>query len=570
MITIHNLLEHYPSIDKKDLPQILQKDYPFVSENIDLYNDDDDIKMYIDTYIQKLNEWLIKKGNMPEKGKPTKGVAPVKDIPKAEDDKSMVVVSKQKGSGKYKPFNLSKNQQGRLLSSATGIESEKQLSEVIRQLDKLSEQNPDMTYRIVTKRNTNKVIYKTGTKKTQASKPKKEPKSKIPKGKPIEKLPADVAYIKRYASMHGKQKTRQQVLSLLHSLQKAITERTLNKTMPYAKEIDMIQGELIVCYEKMGTSALIEVNTKALSHYLDIVNSFEPMLSVSYLKQYIALNGKEGIKDKAKALAGRIRKAVDTGKISKSDRYARQLEAAYGTLIAYTDKTLTISQAELNGLSGLGEQGLGFIAPIVAGVAANVLAHQFNKAIENKGTVISSTQLAGMEFETLSLTGEYKDLIGIPSKNFSAMVYGMPGSGKTTWCIRFAKYLAQYHGLKVLFATIEEGINHTAAEKLKRLQAAHVNLSIADYMPDNLSTYHVVFIDSINSFRYSTDDLRALRNSYPGIIFIYIFQVTKEGKFKGSQEYEHDVDVVIRAEDGVVSTVGSKNRFGAGASMRLW
>lgn len=163
--------------------------------------------------------------------------------------------------------------------------------------------------------------------------------------------------------------------------------------------------------------------------------------------------------------------------------------------------------------------------------------------------VLSSVELAGMEFETLPLTGDYKRLIGIPSRNFSAMVYGMPGSGKTSFCIMFAKYLAEMLTMKVLFATIEEGINHTIQEKVLRLNTVHPNLSIASYMPE---------------------DVKALRNLYPNTIFISIFQVTKEGKYKGSQEYEHDVDVVIRAENGTVSTVGCKNRFGAGGEINVF
>lgn len=184
--------------------------------------------------------------------------------------------------------------------------------------------------------------------------------------------------------------------------------------------------------------------------------------------------------------------------------------------------------------------------------------------------VLSSIELAGMEFETLPLTGDYKRLIGIPSRNFSAMVYGMPGSGKTSFCIMFAKYLAEMLTMKVLFATIEEGINHTIQEKVLRLNAVHPNLSIASYMPEDLSMYDVVFIDSVNTFRYLPEDVKALRNLYPNTIFISIFQVTKEGKYKGSQEYEHDVDVVIRAENGTVSTVGCKNRFGAGGEINVF
>lgn len=168
--------------------------------------------------------------------------------------------------------------------------------------------------------------------------------------------------------MHGKVKTAEQILRMLHSLQKAMTDRTINKTQPYAKEIDEIQNQLIECYSKMGKAVEIVIDSKRLDHYQSIVNSLNPMLSVTYLKQYISLNGKDGV----------------------------------------------------------------------------------------------------------------------------------------------------------------------------------------------------------NSFRYTTDDLRTLIRTDPNMIFVCIFQTTKDGNFKGSQEFQHDVDVVIRADNETISTQGCKNRFGGNGEMKVW
>ena len=46
----------------------------------------------------------------------------------------------------------------------------------------------------------------------------------------------------------------------------------------------------------------------------------EGMLSVVLLKSYVALNGKRDIKDKAEKLFNRIKKTVQQGKITKSDK----------------------------------------------------------------------------------------------------------------------------------------------------------------------------------------------------------------------------------------------------------
>ncbi|MEY4661351.1 MAG: hypothetical protein RLZZ42_1303, partial [Bacteroidota bacterium] len=83
----------------------------------------------------------------------------------------------------------------------------------------------------------------------------------------VELIDTDVLFIKRYAAMHGKVKSQAQILTLLHSLQKAIIERRIGKDSPYAKEIDMMQKQLISCYEKMGDMAEIKIDSKNLKRY---------------------------------------------------------------------------------------------------------------------------------------------------------------------------------------------------------------------------------------------------------------------------------------------------------------
>ena len=172
----------------------------------------------------------------------------------------------------------------------------------------------------------------------------------------VEHIDTDVQFIKRYAAMHGKVKSQAQILTLLHSLQKAIVERRIGKVSPYAEEVETMQQQLISCYEKMGDMAEIKIDSKNLKRYLEIAHSQEGMLSVLLLKSYIALNGKRDVKDKVERLFRRIKKSVDQGKITKSDKYADKLNEAYQTLKSYIDGDsvmLNINKAQLNGLMGL-------------------------------------------------------------------------------------------------------------------------------------------------------------------------------------------------------------------------
>ena len=372
----------------------------------------------------------------------------------------------------------------------------------------------------------------------------------------VEHIDVEVQFIKRYAAMHGKVKSQTQVLTLLHSLQKAIVERKIRKDSPYAKEIEMMQNQLITCYEKMGDMAEIKIDSKNLKRYLEIAHSQEGMLSVVLLKAYIALNGKRDVKDKADRLFKRIKKSVDQGKITKSDKYADKLNEAYQTLKSYIDGDsvmLNINKAQLNGLMGiLGEN--------LFGQKKSLNGHE-----EDNGMIVSSGELLAMDFQTIGLKGKYRELIGDPSVGFTAMVYGLPKSGKSTMCLDFANYLASHHG-KVLYCAIEEGFGYTLKEKIERLKAHHSNLYITDRVPENLNDFQFVFIDSVSKAGMDVNAIDQLRKMHPDTSFIFIYHTTKEGNFKGVNEHAHEVDVIVQVDKGKATSTG---RFNAGGSMEI-
>lgn len=196
---------------------------------------------------------------------------------------------------------------------------------------------------------------KPATRKTVAAKPKVKPKPQY-NTTPVERIDSEVAFIRRYAAMNGKVKTQAQVLTLLHGLQKAILDRRITKDSPYAKEIKLMQSQLIGLYEKMGDAAEIQIEPKNLKRYQEIAYSQSNMTSVLLLKAYIALNGKKQVKEKAERLISRMRKLVQSGKITKEDRYVIQLNQAFVNLNEYVKNNpsmLTISRSELNGIKTL-------------------------------------------------------------------------------------------------------------------------------------------------------------------------------------------------------------------------
>ena len=96
------------------------------------------------------------------------------------------------------------------------------------------------------------------------------------------------------------------------------------------------------------------------------------------------------------------------------------------------------------------------------------------------------------------------------------------------------------------------------------------NPNIAEHLPKNLDPFDVIILDNVNTFGFDSAALRSLCKKYLDKIFIWIFQTTKNGMFRGSQEYQHDCDVAIEVKNGVATTENHKNRFGANGTFEIF
>jgi hypothetical protein len=172
------------------------------------------------------------------------------------------------------------------------------------------------------------------------------------------------------------------------------------------------------------------------------------------------------------------------------------------------------------------------------------------------GTSVQSTRFLGATFDTFNFTGKWENFIGKPDRNFKIMIYGKGGSGKSTFALKFAHYLASSIGKRVLYVAGEEKLGYTLHEKIERLNVAHPNLYMNDKLKD-LSKSDVIFIDSVNTLALEPSDLERLPENKA---YVWIFQCTKDGKYRGSQAFEHNADTVIEVEN-MTAKMG-KNRFG--------
>lgn len=369
------------------------------------------------------------------------------------------------------------------------------------------------------------------------AKPMFNKKSKAPKkefeGEYVEILSPEISFIKRYCNLQGKRvsEVRERVRLLLASLQKAIVEKKIRKTSNYADTIMRIQSNLIKLLATPGTT---EINIVNIDELKATCGEFAVMPNARIVKAYLSIQGKENVKERAKALMKRVETSKDT-----TGRFNSEMADIKRSLERYIDgetDTPELSQQTLAGLRG------------IAGIS--------DKKKVASGNALGSVEFLATNFKILPFSGKWKQLIGSPSEPFKIMIYGKAGNGKSSCALQLAQYLATL-GKRVLYVSDEEKISYTLQEKMKRFNIAHRNLFVIDKMPNDTTSYDVIFIDSVNSIGYEPEDLRKLDK---GQSWVYVFQTTKEGNFRGSQEFEHDVDVSIEVEKFKADSI--KNRFG--------
>jgi len=183
----------------------------------------------------------------------------------------------------------------------------------------------------------------------------------------------------------------------------------------------------------------------------------------------------------------------------------------------------------------------------------------------NIGKIISSEFLCTLNFPSIIFDERWSEFIGNPSANFHCVVHGLSGHGKSTFCIMFAKYLADNHGT-VLYISGEEGISKTLQDKFLINECTSQDLHVVDvrhyedivkYVP--LQSYNFIFIDSLNTMKIDATKLKSIKEIFKGSAFITISQATKDGNMRGSYEIVHDADIAVKVEEGLATTI--KNRF---------
>lgn len=349
-----------------------------------------------------------------------------------------------------------------------------------------------------------------------------------------------------------------------------LTEKRKTEVLVYNYDLSKISQHIGVEAEK-ETVALAghEQNTNHMKKnpYSDI------MTECMFIDRFLAFHGKVLYKNTFGIFIDELQKAIEGKKIRKASPVAKEIMAIQKAAVTQFNKMhiasyFVLKPATIKRLNEIVAKWENASEDYDKNYAKSKKQAKPLSGISQKtAAIISSSQFANLEFATIGLKDKWKDFMGDPSPGFTAMVFGMPKMGKSYLCVDFASYLAKNHG-KVLYVSKEEFMSPTLALKIKDKDAATENLDIAGSIPADLSAYQFVFLDSVTSLKLTPDDLKKLEEKFPNISFVYVFQVTKAGSARGTNEYMHNVDVVIEIpEKGKAVQFG---RFNQGGKMDIF
>jgi hypothetical protein len=422
--------------------------------------------------------------------------------------------------------------------------------------------------------------------------------------KHVEHIREEVKFIKRYVGLHNKVKSPQAILTFIKALQRSIVQKFIRKTSPLASEIEMIQEKLVQAYNRMKGEESFAINEKDLHHLMVIAGGEKVYPSITVIKRFIGLQGKEDEK-KINAFLKYLENLVEKKSITKDDPYADKLKAIYKAIKQRTSRTIAISKAELNGLenivkaclpaeastydkasvnksvkAGTRKNGIGKIYDtngktlrpckrktyLDASRGACLLAGQTGAQHKGLSGVLTAEQMANRTLDLLNFFSYWQSLFGNPARNFTFMLHGEPHNGKTIFLLKFAQFLAENFG-EVLYVSSEEFASPTMTKKVGEfLNPLPAILHFAENLKDpDLSKYQFIILDSVNDLGLKINEYRELRKEHPDTAFIFILQHTKAGDFRGGKDWEHLAEIVGEVHKGLVTT--TKNRYAPKASL---
>lgn len=191
----------------------------------------------------------------------------------------------------------------------------------------------------------------------------------------------------------------------------------------------------------------------------------------------------------------------------------------------------------------------------------------------------SLASVSQQPYPTLKLNAPYDEVLGKDLPRFlqwSILIIGSPGSGKSSLLLKLANQLVRNTGKNLLYNINEEPLKQgSVIARARDLKINDVRIKLydgndIDTLRQHLATgkYAYCFIDSMTNFRNASDEeVLKLKDEFPSVSFIFISMVDSYNKAKVSKNIEHLVYAVYRTsvdkKTGQCILRMQKSRYGA-------
>lgn len=189
---------------------------------------------------------------------------------------------------------------------------------------------------------------------------------------------------------------------------------------------------------------------------------------------------------------------------------------------------------------------------------------------------IGISEFLDRKFITYDFRGTWAATFGQPERNMKCIIWGDPGHGKTEFCIKLAKYLAQF--TKVYYNSFEQGICKTLQDALIRNDMQEVSGKIVfgdqesfEEMLERLGARNapqVCIIDSRDYINLTTAQFKTLIDKHPRKVFIVVcWQSAGKPRGEYAKQIAYMCDVKIQVQNFVAYP---RSRFGGNQKFIIW